>query len=298
MPDAKLDNLIHRIVLQGEKVILAHGGKKTGNGEMATYSINTQSLFQAPVEIASGPIPVFEVNQSIDHKLYASAKNNLTWNFMGKLPEGLRFSDGHFTGTPSQKGVFPVKVTLQTNRGADSMNLEIHVVGKNLAREAGSIVSNMNKSDSSGFNLFERTMPNVLITRKINALNDGKIFGDSASFYSITNNIDPKIDYYGYSWNQNQSISALMVYGGVLEESGGWISSLFVQYKDENDTWCNAKAERIFPNLPLLAGPYNSAPYPRYFVEIEPVKTKSLRVLLDSGGWMHFTSVTELQVFE
>ena len=68
------------------------------------------------------------VNQPYNFRLYASGSGPITWTLEGALPEGLSFSSGTITGTPSSAGRKTVVITAENDYGQDSAALTISTV--------------------------------------------------------------------------------------------------------------------------------------------------------------------------
>jgi hypothetical protein len=142
----------------------------------------------------------------------------------------------------------------------------------------------------------------------VSVINDGKIAGPGSVFYSLAAKAKlPKVDYYGYGWNDAKEIRMIVFNTGGMEEFGGWFTSLNVQYLDENERWVNVSKSRINPALPssnsVFIQPHNA----EYILTFDAVTTKGIRIIGDAAIQDHwnkytknisgFTSITELSVY-
>jgi len=306
MADASLKDMANRMAMQGEKIILQHGGQKvTENGE-EFYLINTQANFVPPLEFPAGPRPLIEVGTQIEYDLpLFGGKPPFIWNIQsGDLPEGLDFADGKLSGMASAPGVFPITVQVKQQTG-QSLTQPVNLVvrGKNLAPTAARILANVQETDTAVRDAMWLTVPYSLYTNNVNVIRDGKRLGDGSTFYSITIQSEPRKDFYGYEWQEPQSIGLLAYHTGAMEENGGWFRSLNVEYRDSQGDWQPVKGLVVSPNLPPGEEPFNKPHFVEYLLAFEPVKTTAIRMIGQAGGTRHwsskqtyFTSITELGV--
>jgi len=318
MADASLKDLGARTALQGEKNILAHGGKKiTENGE-EYYLINPDAEFVAPLEFPSGPQPLIEVGKAVDTSLSLyGGKAPFVWTIKdGTLPEGLAFGDGRLTGTATKAGVHAITVSVEDGTGQNlSQSVTLVVRGPNLAGEADKVLANVLETDTAKRDGLWLTVPaSLYISTLADTIRDGQRLGDGQTFYSIddelTADTEAKTDYYGYEWTEPQIIGLVAYHTGSMEEMGGWFTSLRAEYRGDDGAWHEVKAFKLSPELPPGKERFNRPNFVEYLLAFEPVKTTAIRMIGDTGGvdhWTHrysdnvyvshFTSISELSVY-
>lgn len=305
MPDAKITDMAKRTKAIAEKIIIENGGSKRGN----KYIINTAARFQPPLEFVEVPTPIIHVNEKVDYKILLSGETKDTkWELTGgKLPEGLSFSNGIISGIPSQTGHYSINVTVVTLQGSLSHDVKLMVRPDNLAFSAKEVIANVPVTnieirDAMAFSYKSMYADNVEVIR------DGKYNGNRSVFLSILNrDKNPKIDFYGYKWDNVQTIGSMGLFVGPVEVNGGWFSSINVQYLDENNSWRNVNKAVVSPRLPHPTDEYQQPHMVEYFISFEPVKTKGIRLIGDATLLNHweetsasvspFTSITELSVY-
>ena len=302
MPDGKLTDMATRTKMLAEKVILKNGGRKNGD----TYIINTKSTFNPPIEFAKSPAPILHKDKEANFKLIVSGNLvNAEWSIDGKLPKGMIFSDGVFSGIPSETGLFPVTVTLATQREKTSQQYSLRVRSENLAFSADSILSNVRATNIQVRDSMHYTLGRGLYAQDVDVIRDGKYRGEGAVFYTILNNFgNPKVDYLGYQWKESQSVGSIGFHIGAIEENGGWFSSLNVQYLDETGYWKNVDKLSISPNLSDPKNIYKQPHFIEYFISFAPISTTAIRIIGDAAqvgrrsSVSPYISVTELSVYK
>ena len=287
MPDATITGMAAKSFDIAEKIILKYGGKKQGNA----YVINTAARFEAPLEIAKTPLPPIEVGKDVNIELVASGnKNNLAWTITeGTLPEGLRFENGRISGKAINAGVYPLAISISSGSNKSESKLELLIRPKNLATDAARILANVNTVYTPARDSMWLSLGKKVYGRSVNVINDGRIDGDSSVFYSINSNVNqPKIDFYGYEWSDEQEIGLIGLNIGAVEENGGWFSSLNVQYLDNENRWRNADGVSVSPELSHPGNEHLQPQFIEYLIKIKPVKTKAIRIIGDAtlvGHW-------------
>jgi len=73
LPDASLRDIAARMARQGERVILAHGGRIVREGGINYYEINPSASFVAPFEMVSAPTLLAEVGQEFSFPVFLGA---------------------------------------------------------------------------------------------------------------------------------------------------------------------------------------------------------------------------------
>jgi hypothetical protein len=305
MPDASLKDMADRMVVQAEKIILKYGGQKiTENGE-DFYLINTDADFVAPLEFPGAPMPYIEVGQQTNYTFYVSGGNPpFKWSIQsGQLPEGLTLSDGKLSGITTKEGIYPVEVKIESGDHAASQSYQLVVRGKNLAMDADKIIANVMTTDTTVRDAMWLTVGRSLYNPSVKVINDGRRLGNGSTFYSITANLDKKVDYYGYEWPEPKEIGLIGYHLGSMEESGGWFTSLNVEYRDDDGNWKSVDELNIVPDLLPNDEPFNKAHFVEYLLAFKPVETTAIRIIGEAGTARHwrnkayrFTSITELTV--
>ena len=303
MPDGKLTDMAARTKMLAEKIILKNGGRKDGDN----YIINTRAKFNPPVEFAKSPDPILHKGEAASHKLIVSGNmTNAKWTIEGQLPQGLTFSDGIFSGIPTETGLFPVTVTLATQKEKASQQYALRVRPENLALTADSVLANVRVTNVQVRDSMHYTLGRGLYAQDVDVIRDGKYRGEGSIFYTILNSFsNPKVDYLGYQWKEKQSIGAIGFHIGAVEENGGWFSSLNVQYMDENGYWVNVDKLSISPKLSDPKDVYKQPHFIEYFISFSPVSTSAIRIVGDavligrrsSSRVSPYISVTELSVY-
>jgi ADP-ribosylglycohydrolase len=305
MPDAKITDMINRTVDQALKLIVEKGGKVTKN----TVTINTKAVFNPPMEFCVGPNPVLEVNKTVDYDFYSITNKQYQWKLTkGSLPDGLVFSNGKITGTPTTKGKYNITLSLSDGKKTINKDFELIVRGKNIAPEADSIIANVRKTNTELLYKTWITFGKPIYAENVNVINDGNIRGDGSVFYSLATEANiPKVDYFGYHWNEKRNIAMIAFNVGCMEEFGGWYSDVNIQYKDENGHWKDVGKYKVTPELPKTDIVFIQAHFVEYLFEFEPVLTDEIRIIGDTKTESHwnkdtkntsnFISITELSVY-
>ena len=305
MPDASLKDMADQMVIQAEKIILKYGGKKITENGTDYYLINTNAEFVAPMEFPGAPLPDIEVGKMTDYSFYISGgKAPFKWSLKsGQLPEGISLENGKLIGTATKGGIYPVEVQFESEGKTASNTFNLIVRAPNLAATAKKILSNVQETDTTVRDAMWLTVGRSLYAPSVTVINDGVRLGNGSTFYSITADIDKQIDYYGYEWDSVKNIGLLGYHTGSMEESGGWFTSLNVEYLDQSGKWKSVEDLHILPALLPNEEPFNKAHFVEYLLAFKPVETKMIRMIGDAGAakhWRnksyHFTSITELTV--
>jgi len=303
MPDAKITDMAKRTKAIAEKIILENGGSKKGN----KYVINTAAKFQPPLEFTQVPIPIMHIDEEVDYKIPLSGEtDNTKWEITGgKLPRGLSFNDGIISGTSAETGYYTIRVTVTTPEKELSDDIKLMIRPGNLAFSASEVLANVSVTNT----IYRDSIASYksMYADNVEVIRDGKYTGDKSVFLSIINrNKEPKIDFYGYKWNDTQLIGLMGLTVGPVEINGGWFASLNVQYLDENNFWRNVEETTINPELPHPRDLYQQPHLVEYFISFKPVETKAIRIIGDATSFINhwenisvspFTSITELSVY-
>ncbi len=305
MPDASLKDMAKRMAKQGEKIILQNGGEKiTKNGD-DYYLIDPQAEFIAPLEFPVASLPYIEIGKDVEHKFPVSGgKPPFKWHVLsGRLPEGLKFQNGKLTGKATEVGFFMIEIQVENNGNAISREFNLVVRGKNMAPYAKKILASTYHTDTARRDSMWLTVPRSLYAESIEVISDRKRLGNGSTFYSISNEPSKKVDYYGYEWDESQTIGLLGYHTGSVEENGGWFTSLNVEYRNGDGHWRSVEDLLIYPPLPKGEERFNRPHFVEYLLAFKPVETTAIRMIGDAGGvkhwyskFTHFTSITELSV--
>lgn len=305
MPDASLKDMAIRMAQQADQIILQHGGKKVTKNDGDYYVINTRAQFIPPLEFPNAPAPYIEIGQPVNYEFILSGDSqSLHWSLIsGDLPADLKFSNGRLTGIPEESGLFPLTIKVRSGDKELTHNYVLIARDRNLASDAVKILSNVSETNVAARDSMWLSVASSLYSNQVSVINDGIRFGDGSVFYSIDDTHAPKIDYYGYEWNDLQNIGLIGFNTGSMEENGGWFTDLIVQYIDEQGNWKPVQNLKIIPELLDGDKPFNKAHFVEYLLAFEPVTTKAIRIIGNAGNAPHwfsrpsyFTSISELTV--
>lgn len=310
IPDAFISDMINRTVKQAEKVVLKNGGKKTLRKGKDFLTINTNANFNVPLEFYTGPNPNMAVNLPVEYTFYTEANKAYSWKLKsGKLPEGVSFDNGKISGVPQKAGKYTIELSLDNGKTILTKTFELLVRSENIAFQADTIYTNIRELNSDVLDSCWYTFGKPLYANSVNVINDGILKGEGSVFYSLAAKAKlPKVDYFGYGWNDEKNIGMIVLHIGSMEEFGGWWSSCNIQYKDEKGKWIPVPAFKSTPQLPETDIVFFQPNFVEYVFEFEPVKTKAIRVIGDTKVQDHwhkytknvsaFSSITELSVYE
>jgi hypothetical protein len=308
LPDASINDMIDRTLAITLKLIEKKGGSVSVIKNNRVARINTDAQFNAPVEFYTGPPAKMEINQPVDFTFYSDANKNYNWSVVeGVLPPGINFEKGKLKGTPRSYGVFPIKIQLDNGKKVLSKTFDLLVKNENLAKKADSIIANVYKLNESVLDSCWTTFGNSMYAKTPSILNDGLFNGANSVFYSIaTKSKTPKVDYYGYEWDDSQTMDMIVFNTGGMEEFGGWFTSLNVQYKNAEGKWISVEKQIIQPKLPETDIIFFQPHFAEYILTFQPVTTNSIRIIGDAAIQDHwnkytknvsaFTSIAELSV--
>lgn len=309
LPDAKISDIIDRTLKATIALVVSKGGKLSGKPGNEVLSINTEAVFNPPLEFCLGPLPKMETGKPVDFNFYTEANKIYNWSLVsGSLPAGLTFTKGKLTGIPTTPGYS--KVTLQLDNGKEKIARDFNLLvrGTNIAPTADTILANVRELNEKVLDSCWYTFGKPMYAKNVEVINDGVTTGEGSVFYSLAAKSKiPKVDYYGYGWNTPQKISMLALHTGCLEEFGGWFTSLNVQYLDKAGKWTPVEKTSITPPLPETDIVFFQPHFVEYVISFDPVETKAIRIIGDAkieGHWNKytknvsgFTSVTELCVY-
>ena len=120
--------------------------------------------------------------------------------------------------------------------------------------------------------------PDVIEQKKQDVINDGKVNGEGSVFCSLTEKSDrPKDDWFGYVWDEPQTIGMMSFHYGCMEEFGGWYSDMWVEALDDDGQWRKINAE-VIPSLPESDEVFFQPHFVEYLFEFAPVTTRGIRI--------------------
>ncbi len=305
MPDATLKDMAARMAKIGGDIILKNGGKKVIENDVEYYLINPDAKYIAPFEFTVGPMPYLEVGKNVQYS-FKTTGNNESWKIVsGSLPNGVEFSSGKLVGIPTESGIYPFSI--EVSQGDVNLNRDIKLIvrGENLAASAIEVLATVASTNVVERDSMWLSVAHSLYNDDVSVIRDGNRLGNGSTFYSIGDDLAKIKDYYGYKWDQPVNIGLVNLNMGSMEESGGWFTSIDVEYLDDNDKWINVEELRILPELLPGIERFNKAHFVEYVLMFKSVNTKGIRIIGDAGSvehWMnkpiHFTSVTELSIHE
>jgi hypothetical protein len=199
---------------------------------------------------------------------------------------------------------------LQLDNGTEKITRDFNLLvrNENIAPAADTIYANVRRLNEAVLDSCWYTFGKSIYAKTIDVINDGAVGGEGSVFYSLAAKVNiPKVDYYGYGWNDPQKISMMAFHTGGMEEFGGWFTSLNVQYLNEAGKWVPVKNMTMTPPLPETDVVFYQPHFAEYVIRFDPVVTKGIRILGDAmvqGHWnkytknvSSFTSITELYVY-
>jgi hypothetical protein len=307
LPDAGLKDIAQRLAIQGERVVLAHGGKSVVEGGVEYYAVNPEARFQAPFEFPVGPLPVIEAGKPVSHEFLVTGSNaELRWRLeKGAMPRGLEFRNGRISGiTDDLPGSYPV--TLEVRSGGKTLNRDITLTvrGENLARKTSRILAPVQRADLSLRKLLIIDTPPTVFSDSVEVIRDGRRTGDGATFLSLGAGSTSRTDAYGYEWAEPQNIGMLSLSTGFIEEASGWFTAVNVEYRDESGAWLPVKNLRSDPPYPNGNDPVAKAHFGEYLLFFDSIATRAIRVSGPVGAGRGlvknpplFTSISELGAY-
>lgn len=310
MPDANIDDMIRRTVEQAISISVANGGSLTGRTGDQTLRINTKAHFNAPMEFCEGPMPRLEQGVAVSHAFSCAANENYAWSIThGTMPEGITFDSGTIEGTPAKAGRYPVTLGLSNGKNTIEKDFELLVRTPNIAPEADTIITNVRELNRDVLYRSWITFGHPMYASSVDVIRDGVTLGEGSVFYSLAAEAKlPKVDYFGYGWSEPRNINMVAFHTGCVEEFGGWLSSLTVQYRDGEGRWCDVGIYTSTPELPSTDIVFFQPHFVEWVLEFEPVETCAIRIIGDTKVQEHwnvatkntssFTSITELSVYE
>lgn len=298
LPDAGIQDMAKRMATQGQKVVLAQGGKWHLHQGQTYLSIPNISHFVPPAELPTAPILTAQRHRSFQFALLDASlePDDFVRVIQGALPPGLKLQRGIMAGTPTAVGEFNFTLQLgsiqsdpQTDTQPSTQTYHIRVFDENLALSAERILHNEQ-------------------TPQLTLLRDGDT---RTTFYSrakpIKVSIERPVDHYGYQWSQPQKIDTLILNNGLLPEFSGWFTALSIEYLNAQQQWQAVEQMNISPSPSMENTQWLKGSYLQYLIRFNPIQTRAIRVLLtpggvekdamNGGGIERFTAISELSVY-
>lgn len=309
LPDAKISEMAEMLLKSTIDLIKLKGGSVSGKPGSEVLSININAAFNPPLEFGVGPLPRLEKGMPANHAFYNPANSMYNWTLVsGALPDGLEFSDGKLSGVPLTPGYFDIVLQLDNGDQKITRTFQLLVRGTNIAPSADTILANVRMLNEIVLDSCWYTFGKSMYAKDISVINDGILIGPGSVFYSLAAKAKiPKVDYYGYGWDEPQKISMLALHLGGMEEFGGWFTSLNVQYLDQDGKWQPVTPIKMEPDMPFSDPVFYQPHFVEYIITFPTVETKAIRVIGDTKIQDHwnrytknvsgFTSVTELSVY-
>jgi hypothetical protein len=309
LPDAKISDIVENTLKATIDLVISKGGKLSGKPGNEILTIKTDIVFNPPLEFCLGPLPRLEIGTPAEFEFYTAANKIYNWSLVsGTVPAGMVFEKGKLSGTPQKTGYFDI--TLQLDNGKDKITRDFRLLvrSKNIAPTADTIFANVRQLNESVLDSCWFTFGKSMYAKNVDVINDGVLSGPGSVFYSLAAKTKiPKVDYFGYGWDFPQKISMLAFHTGCLEEFGGWLTSLNVQYLDEKGKWQPVIQTLIEPPLPETDIVFYQPHFVEYTISFPAIETRAIRIIGDTkieGHWNKytknvsgFTSITELSVY-
>jgi len=310
MPDASIEDMIDRTLAVALKVICENGGRLVEEDGRQYVLINTAAEYHPPVEFCIGPMPRLEVSQPVDYTFSCPTNEQYSWTLkQGIIPKGLIFQNGRLTGTPLKPGKYPIVLSLNDGLKTVEQSFELLVRTRNIAPQADTIYANVRELNKAVLDSCWITFAKPMYAGDVSVINDGKLQGEGSVFYSLASRSNSsKTDYFGYGWKNRRTINRVAFHYGCMEEFGGWLSSVTIQYLDKEGNWKDVGPFTSTPSFPETDTVFYQPHFVEFVFEFAPVKTHGIRVLGTTGVQDHwhkytrqvsaFTSVTEVSVYE
>jgi hypothetical protein len=290
LPDASLRDIATRIARQGERVILANGGRIVSDGGVDYYEINPSAAFTPPFELISAPTLLAEGGRPLSFPVYLGAGAETAGYSVpnGNLPPGVTLELNRLQGTPTQPGLFDVEVEVRVGAAVRRQAYTIRVFGENLAPAAAAVLTNDSPTDDD-----------------IALIRDGE--RKLRTYYNRAADAEPRVNWYGYRWESPQRIATVVYNPGLPEEWGGWFTSLTVEYLDETGAWRSVENLSISPALDFDNSQWLKGSWIDHAVTFDAVETTAIRIIGDAGGIeqdernggerRYYTAISELAVY-
>ncbi len=290
LPDTSIRDMARRTAELGGKIILANGGRIVSEDGVDYYEIDKSASFKAPFELVTAPVLLAEQGREFSFRYYfgMDAQTASYEVVNGSLPAGLILNKNTIQGMPSETGRFDVRLQVGSGSESRQQDFTIRVHGENLAQSASKILSNESPTDDD-----------------IEIIRDGE--RRRATYYNRAPDPEPRINWYGYAWEEAQSVSTIVFNPGLPEEWGGWFTSLEVEYQDSTGQWLKATLLSVEPGMDFDNTQWLKGAFIDQSLDIEPVTTRAIRIIGHAGGIEQdernggerrfYTAISELAVY-
>jgi hypothetical protein len=288
LPDASLRDIAARLARQGERVILANGGRIVQEDGVDYYEIDISAVFRQPFELIPAPTLLAEVGHALSFPVYDGPAAPAIATTSGELPPGIALAAGRLQGTPTQAGRYRVGVEARAGDEVRLQDYAIRVHGRNLAPDAVEILHNPSPTRDD-----------------IEWIRDGD--RKNRTYYNRAPDGQPRRNWYGYRWDDARTVSTLVYNPGIPEEWGGWFTSLQVEYRDADGAWRPVANLQIEPALDFDNSQWLKGAWIDYALKFESVTTDAVRIIGDAGGIeqdernggerRYYTAISELAVY-
>ncbi|MBS2211417.1 ADP-ribosylglycohydrolase family protein [Carboxylicivirga mesophila] len=287
LTDAKISELAARTVRQGERIILAQGGEKVEIGGKLYYKIPLEANFVAPFELNPVPQLSARIGQPFAYPIHTGRAEEITLSVEGELPLGISLMKGQLSGTPEIEGFYHFKIVARHPEEEKSIDVTIRVFSNNKAHTANEIISN------SIFN--------------VDDMEQMRDCNPKTSLMGRRQSEQRSPDYYGYKWDEPQTVSTLIYNNGKPSEFYGWFTSFDVQFWAV-DHWENVNGLSIAPKMNLDNTQWLKPVYQSYTIDFNTIETTAIKIIGRPGGiekdannahlGLEFaTSIGELEVY-
>ena len=290
LPDAALIDIAKRLAAQGEKIILANGGRIVTEDGVDYYEIDTSAEFQTPFELASAPTLLAEIGKAFSFRYYyGQDPGALRYEIVGgSTPPGIKLRQDRLIGISSAAGRFDFAIQVSSDGETRRHDYSIRVHGENLAMTASEVIHNES-----------------IAATDIEVIRDDDKKG--VTYYNLASDGKPKVDYYGYVWDKPQKISTLVFNPGFPQEFGGWFTSLEVEYLNSDEKWQAAEKLSIEPFMDFDNSQWLKGSHIDHTLSFSPITTTAVRIIGNAGGIApdahtgqerrYYTAISELAVY-
>ena len=290
LPDASLRDIAARMARQGERVILAHGGRIVREDDVDYYEIDSAATFSPPLELPSAPTLLAEVGRPFAFPVHdgRGPAPLVLAVASGELPPGVVLADGRLQGMPARAGRFGFTVEARSGDAQRREDYAIRVHGPNLAPQAVEILHAPSPTGDD-----------------IEWIRDGDPRG--RTYFSRAPDGQPRRNHYGYRWEAARTIGTLVYNPGIPKEWGGWFTSLEVEYRGADGAWRPVPNLVISPAMDFDNTQWLKGAWINHALTFDPVSTDAIRIVGEAGGIeqdarnggerRYYTSISELAVY-
>ncbi len=308
MPDASIEDMIDRTVALAVQVVEARGGRTVERDGKKYLVINTKADFNPPMEFCVGPEPRIVCGEKVNYDFSCVTNARYDWKMVGgTLPKGLKFRRGHLSGVTTEVGEFPIRLSLSNGKETLEKDFNLIVRGRNIAPK-GHVIASARETNFAVLDSCWTTNSHSYYARSVDVIADGILDGEGSCFYSLTEKSNaPKVDWFGYEWDEPVTVDLVSFHYGCLEEFGGWYSDMWVEYRNPFGDWQRLNTV-VHPALPESDIVFIQPHFAEFLFFFNPVRTTGIRVIGHDKVQEHwnkytknvssFISVSEVQVYE